>query len=335
MRRPLDLFKYVFLLSSFIALSAHADVPARSAETRDAQAWLRRMQSAAQKLNYSGTFIYQQGSEMRTSRITHYVDEHGELEKLELLDGKPKEYFRNNEEIVCYLPETKTRLVERRVTQDVFPAILGAGADKLVEHYKVRAGDPARIAGFEAQAIVLDPKDELRYGYRLWADKASGLLLRAQTIDDAGAVVEQISFTQLAIGAVDRKQLKPGFADARDWRVEKAVMSPADLSSWSVTRMPPGFRKIREVRRVVSDMSAANGVPAQREISQIVYSDGLAAISIFIEPGTQSRTEGWLKQGAMTIIGKRYGNFWLTIVGEVPSNAIRQVADSIEFKPDK
>lgn len=335
MRRPLDLFKYVFLLSSFIALSAHADGPVRPAETRDAQAWLRRMQSAAQKLNYSGTFIYQQGSEMRTSRITHYVDEHGELEKLELLDGKPKEYFRNNEEIVCYLPETKTRLVERRVTQDVFPAILGAGADRLVEHYKIRAGDPARIAGFDAQAIVLDPKDELRYGYRLWADATSGLLLRAQTVDDAGTIVEQISFTQLAIGTVDRKQLKPGFADTRDWRVEKAVMSPADLSTWSVVRMPSGFRRIREVRRVVSDTSAANGVPAQREISQIVYSDGLAAISIFIEPGAQSRTEGWLKQGAMTIIGRRYGNFWLTIVGEVPSNAIRQVADSIEFKPDK
>jgi sigma-E factor negative regulatory protein RseB len=99
--------------------------------------------------------------------------------------------------------------------------------------------------------------------------------------------------------------------------------------------MPPGFRRIREVRRLVSDTSAANGVPAQREVSQIVYSDGLAAISIFIEPGSQSRTEGSLKQGAMNIVGKRYGNFWLTIVGEVPSNAIRRVADSIEFKPGK
>jgi sigma-E factor negative regulatory protein RseB len=100
--------------------------------------------------------------------------------------------------------------------------------------------------------------------------------------------------------------------------------------------MPPGFRKIREVRRQVSDSpAAANGIPAQREISQIVYSDGLAAISIFIEPGSQSRTEGSLQQGAMNIIGKRHGDFWLTIVGEVPSNAIRRVAESIEFKPGK
>jgi sigma-E factor negative regulatory protein RseB len=335
MRRTLGLFKYLLLFSSFIAFSAQAETPVRSADARDAQAWLRRIQSAAQKLNYSGTFIYQQGNDMRTSRITHVADEHGELERLELLDGKPKEYFRSNDEIVCYLPESKTVLVERRITQDVFPAILGAGADRLVEHYAIRDGSPSRIAGFEAQSIVLEPQDDLRYGYRLWAEKNSGLLLRAQTVDETGAVVEQISFTQLSIGNVDRKQVKPGFGSTRDWRIEKAVMSPADLSGWSVARMPPGFRRIREVRRAVSDTAAANSVSAQREISQIVYSDGLAAISIFIEPGSQSRTEGWIRQGAMNIIGKRYGNFWLTIVGEVPSNAIRRVADSIEYKSGK
>jgi sigma-E factor negative regulatory protein RseB len=279
--------------------------------------------------------VYQHGSEVRSSRITHVVDERGELEKLELLDGKPKEYFRNNEEILCYLPESKTLLVERRVTQDVFPAILGAGAERLSENYFIKRGTSARIAGFDADALELDPRDDFRYGYRLWADKGSGLLLRAQTVDENGAVVEQISFTQLVIGGVDRKQVRPSFNNTRDWRVEKIVMSPVDLSGWSVKRMPPGFRKVREVRRLVSDTAAANGVPAQREISQLVYSDGLAAISIFIEPGTQSRTEGWLQQGAMNVIGKRYGNFWLTIVGEVPSNAIRRVADSIEFKPDK
>jgi sigma-E factor negative regulatory protein RseB len=336
MRRILGLFRGIVVLSSFVAFSAYAETAAHSAESRDAQAWLRKMQSAAQKLNYSGTFIYQQGSEVRTSKVTHLVDGQNEIEKLELLDGRPKEYLRNNEEIVCYLPDTKTLLVEKRVTQDVFPAILGMGAEQLGEHYSIRSGEPARVAGFDAQAIVLEPQDDLRYGYRLWAEKSTGLLLRAQTVNDSGAVVEQISFTQLAIGNVDRSQVKATYGNTRNWRVENAVMRPADLSAWSVRRMPPGFRKIREVRRQVSDSpAAANGIPAQREISQIVYSDGLAAISIFIEPGSQSRTEGSLQQGAMNIIGKRHGDFWLTIVGEVPSNAIRRVAESIEFKPGK
>jgi sigma-E factor negative regulatory protein RseB len=335
MRRTLALFKFVIAVSSFIAFSSQAE-PALTGENREAQALLRTIQSAAQKLNYSGTFIYQQGSQVRTSRITHLAEGKNELEKLEVLDGQPREFIRSNDEIICYVPDTKTLLVEKRVAQDVFPAIIAANADALAEHYTIRKGESGRIAGYDCQSVVLEPKDDLRYGYRLWAEKSSGLLLRAQTVDEAGNVVEQISFTQLAIGNVDRNRVKPSFTNTRGWRVENAVMTQVDLSNWNVKRLPPGFRRTRELKRLVSDTPVQTGaVPAQREVSQIVYSDGLAAISIFIEPGTQSRTEGSLQQGAMNVVGKRQGEFWLTIVGEVPSTAIRQVANSIEFKPTK
>jgi sigma-E factor negative regulatory protein RseB len=335
MRRTLALFKLVVALSSFIAFSTQAE-PALSGESRDGQALLRTIQSAAQKLNYSGTFIYQQGSQVRTSRITHLVEGKNELEKLEVLDGQPREYIRSNDEIICYVPDTKTLLVEKRVAQDVFPAMLAANADTLAEHYTIKKGESGRIAGFDCQSVILEPKDDLRYGYRLWAEKSTGLLLRAQTVNEAGEVIEQISFTQLAIGNVDRNRVKPTFTNTRGWRVENAVMSQVDLSSWNVKRLPPGFRKTRELKRMVSDTPVQTGqVPAQREVSQIVYSDGLAAISVFIEPSSQSRTEGSLQQGAMNVVGKRQGEFWLTIVGEVPSTAIRQVANSIEYKPSK
>jgi sigma-E factor negative regulatory protein RseB len=335
MRRTLALFKLVVAVSSFIAFSTHAE-PAPQGEPREAQALLRTIQSAAQKLNYSGTFIYQQGSQVRTSRITHLVEGKNELEKLEILDGQPREYIRSNEEVICYVPDARTLLVESRVTQDVFPAIIAANADSLAEHYTIRRGGDGRVAGFDCQSIFLEPKDDLRYGYRLWAEKSTGLLLRAQTISENGAVIEQISFTQLAIGNIDRSRVKPTFTNTRGWRVENAVMSHIDLSNWSVKRVPPGFRKTRELKRMVSDTPLQPGAPpTQREVSQIVYSDGLAAISVFIEPGSQSRTEGSLQQGAMNIVGKRHGDFWLTIVGEVPLTAIRQVANSIEYKPNK
>ena len=335
MRRTLALFKFLVVFSSFIAFSTQAE-PVLSGDNRDAQGLLRTIQSAAQKLNYSGTFIYQQGSQVRTSRITHLVEGKNELEKLEVLDGQPREYIRSNDEIICYVPDTKTLLVEKRVTQDVFPAIIAANADTLSEHYTIRKGDTGRIAGYDCQSVILEPKDDLRYGYRLWAEKTTGLLLRAQTVNEAGEVVEQISFTQLSIGNIDRNRVKPSFPNTRGWRVENAVMSQVDLSSWNVKRLPPGFRKTRELKRMVSDTPVQPGAaPSQREVSQIVFSDGLAAISVFIEPGTQSRTEGSLQQGAMNVVGKRQGEFWLTIVGEVPSTAIRQVANSIEYKPSK
>ena len=344
MRQTFVLLKFVVVLSSFIALTSQADSQSPPGDMQDAQAWLKRIHSAAQKLNYSGTFVYQQANQIRTSRITHLLDGRNEREKLEILDGKPREYIRNNEEIICYVPEIKTLLVEKRVTQDVFPAILAASPAELAEHYIIRKAETGRVAGFDSQAIVLEPKDNLRYGYKLWAEKASGLLLRAQTLDERNDVVEQIAFTQLAIGNVDRARVKPSFSNTVGWRIENAEMTPAALTGWSVKAVPAGFRKIREMKRIISDTPApADQAPnrpaqiaartSQREVSQIVYSDGLAAISIFIEPISQSRTEGSMQQGAMNITGKRQGDFWLTIVGEVPAAAIKQVANSIEFKP--
>ena len=340
MRQTIVFLKFVVALSIFLGLSVRAESPDPLTDGREAQAWLKKIQAAAQKLNYSGTFVYQQGSQMRTSRITHLLEGKNEIEKLEILDGKPREYVRNNDEVTCYVPETKTLLVEKRITQDVFPAILAANPSDLAEFYTVRKGEMGRVAGYECQAVVLEPKDNLRYGYKLWAEKNTGLLLRAQTLNEKREVVEQIAFTQISIGDLDRSRVKPSFSNTSSWRVENAVTSQASLSGWTVKSLPPGFKKIREVKRMVSDVptsaalgaNATNTQPNQREVSQMVFSDGLAAISVFVEPGSQSKTEGSMQQGALNIVGKRQGDFWLTIVGEVPSAAIRQVANSIEFK---
>lgn len=304
-----------------------------TSDQHDTQVWLKKIQSSAQKLSYSGTFVYQQDSQVRTSRITHILNGKNELEKLEILDGKPREYIRNNEEIACYVPESKSIRVEKRVTKDVFPAILGASPADLAQHYDLKKGESGRVAGFDCQAIILEPRDKLRYGYKLWAEKSTGLLLKAQTLNEKNNVVEQIAFTQIVIGHVDPSLVKTSFKNTHGWRVENAVMSEANLSDWSVKAMPPGFKKVREMKRLITDTVSENVPPTQREVSQIVYSDGLAAISVFIEAGSQSRTEGSMQQGAMNIVGKRQGDYWLTVVGEVPAAAIKQVANSIELKP--
>jgi sigma-E factor negative regulatory protein RseB len=332
MRQTHLLLRFVVGLSVAFAVSASADTGELSTQKREAQQWLRKIQTAAQKLNYSGTFIYQQGNQIRTSRITHVLDGRNELEKLEILDGKPREYIRNNDEVICYIPDARTLQVEKKATQDLFPAILGADAADLAEYYNVRNGESGRVAGHDCHSVILEPKDNLRYGYRLWADKATGLLLRAQTLNERQDVLEQIAFTQVGIGNIDRASLRPSYGNTSGWRTESANLPQTGVSAWNVKSLPAGFRKIREVKRPVTDVAAPGSTSSQREVTQIVFSDGLAAISVFIEPGSQSRTEGTMQQGAMNILGKRYGDFWLTIVGEVPSTAIRQIANSIEFK---
>lgn len=329
----------VIVVSGFFAVAGRAESADSAADKREAQQWLKKIQTAAQKLSYSGTFVYQQASQVRTSRITHILHGKNEIEKLEVLDGKPREYIRNNDEIICYVPEMKTLLVEKRVTRDVFPALLNASPAVLTDYYYVKPAGSGRVAGHDSQIIVLEPKDNLRYGYRLWADKGSGLLLRAQTLNERGEVVEQISFTQIQIGGIHRSRVRTAFANTHGWRVENALMRHVDSSGWAVKSVPPGFKKIREIKRLVSDapaqgtpVSAGSGTLGQREVAQIVFSDGLAAISVFIETSSSSRAEGAAQQGAMNIVGKRQGEFWLTIVGEVPSAAIKQVANSIELK---
>lgn len=338
MRRSLVLFGLVVAFT-VTAVQAYAQDTEAALEKSDASTLLARTQLAARTLNYAGTFVYQQGSQVRTSRITHLVDGKNEVEKLEILDGKPREYIRNGDEITYYVPEAKTLVIEKRISQDVFPAIVSANPSQLAEHYAIKKAATGRVAGFECQSVLLEPKDRLRYGYRLCTEKTSGLLLRAQTLDQDGVVIEQIAFTQIAIGSIDRRTAKPTYSNTAGWHIENSVTSQTSVSGWTVKNMPPGFKKIRELKRLVSDVSTANAggnmQASQREAIQIVYSDGLAAISVFVEPGTQSRTEGSLQQGAMNIVGKRQGDFWLTIVGEVPAIAIKQVASSIEFKSNR
>ncbi|GGC91072.1 MucB/RseB C-terminal domain-containing protein [Undibacterium terreum] len=313
---------------------------AHSAETqedkRETQNLLQKIRSAAQKLNYSGTFVYQQASQIRTSRITHLVDASGEVEKLEILDGKPREYIRHNDEVACYLPDTKTIQVEKNVTQEVFPAMLANNAALLPDIYAIRKQDMGRVAGMPCQIVSFEPRDAFRYGYRLCMDNSSGLLLRAQTVNNKNEIIEQIAFTQISIGDIDKSRVKSSFPNTSQWQTENLTVQSNANSGWIVKSLPAGFKKTREMKRLIpiSPAAAANSTEAKaHQVIQMIFSDGLAAISVFIEPDSQGRSEGSLQQGAMTIMVKRHGDYWLTVVGEVPFPAIKQVMNSIEYKP--
>jgi len=332
MRQSLRFFRSAAVIGFLAASLGQAKAFTVQPEQRDARAWMEAVQSAARHQSYHGTFVYQQGDRVRTSRITHLADGRNEYEKLEILDGKPREHVRTNDEIVTYIPETRTLIAEKRSSQEVFPALVASGGADIESYYAIRKAETGRVAGFDCQAIVLEPRDRMRYGYKLWAEKGSGLLLRLQTLNQDGEVIEQVAFTQLKLGGIDRQQVRPSHTSTAGWRMEQAVTASASASGWEVRDLPPGFRKIREARRRLGDPAAGIGAGSARDMIQLVYSDGLAAVSVFIEPGSQSRTEGSLRQGAMHVIGKRQGDFWLTIVGEIPFPAIRRIADSIEFK---
>ncbi|MDA0236004.1 MAG: siderophore-interacting protein, partial [Proteobacteria bacterium] len=139
-----------------------AQGPASAEHPTDPLSWLGRISTAGQRLNYVGTFVYQSGSHVETSRIAHRVDASGEYERLEVLDGSPREIIRRGAEVRCVLPDERTVIIDEAQGRRAFPARLPASPTGLAENYRVRKGELGRVAGLEAQALVLEPKDELR-----------------------------------------------------------------------------------------------------------------------------------------------------------------------------
>ena len=312
----------------WVALLGLAASAAYAEPQADASAWLQKIAAAARQLNYTGTFVYQHGSQVETSSIVHMVDHAGEHEKLEALDGPPREVIRDNNEVQCFVPGGKTVKIERHKPHLAFPDLLPEQMDGIAESYTVKLNGQQRVAGFECQVIALEPKDSLRYGHQLCADAHSGLLLSTRMLNEKNEVVEQIAFTQAAIGwPIAKQMLKPHLFHKGGWKHELPASEAQPVESgWSVQNFPAGFKKIMEMKRSI------HGKPVP--VTHLVFSDGLAAVSVFIEPLPQQAKvgENLSQQGAINIYVRPYFKHLVTVVGEVPAATVTQIGNSVNYK---
>jgi sigma-E factor negative regulatory protein RseB len=296
----------------------------------DPLSWLGRIATAGQRLTYSGTFIYQSGKNFETSKIIHTTDAGGiEHERLEVLDGSPREVIRTNSEVRCVLPDQKVVIIDQPGGQRAFPARLPVSFAGLAENYRIRKGEVGRVAGMEAQQIILEPKDDLRYGHLLWAEVQSGLLLKARTLDERGDIIEQFTFSDVRIGGeIASEAFKPRYAKDNDWRVFRAHGTEVrkEDSGWALNSPPAGFAMTSIVRRPLGR--------DRGEALHMVFSDGLAAISVFIEPVGSSETRAGLgplaPTGAINMYKRVVGGHLVTALGEVPLRTVQRLSDGIE-----
>jgi sigma-E factor negative regulatory protein RseB len=308
----------LFFLLSFSAFT-YADV----GQPQDAMAWLQKIAAASHRISYTGTFVYDDAHRVETSRIWHFVDSDGEHERLETLDGPAREIVRTNDDITCYLPEKKAVLIEKR-TLGRFPDLLPAQLSSITQSYIPIKAERDRVAGFNCQVIILKPKDTLRYERYFCADLTTGLPLRVRTYDNEHQMVEAFAFTELSIGGnINRKMLQPQFALAsRNWHIDRAESDPTtvDNGGWSIGQ-PPGFKQLASIKR---------SLPGHPAMSQIVYSDGIAAISVFIEPLSDTPPpSGAVAHGAINIYFKPQADKMITVIGEAPPHTIKWIADSV------
>jgi sigma-E factor negative regulatory protein RseB len=305
-----------------------ADVSGGAASDRSPSQWLQAIQEAAQRGNYTGTIVYQRGDEVRSSRVIHYFDGKASSERVQTLDGRPREFIRQGDEVQCLYPQFRRIVIEHAGRRAAFPALGEGGPASVLAHYALQRGQRERVAGVECQVLQLVPMDALRYGYRLCIDPRTGLLLKVQVLAQDDSVMEQIAFSDVRIGEpISPAQLRPSFSTA-GWDVVRRESHVVELSQqgWSVSA-PDGFRRLTEVERQLGPDSAHAAL-------QAVYSDGLATVSVFIEPGAAAEdSESTEPRGPISAVTRRVADARVTVVGEVPPATARSFADSVRYVP--
>jgi sigma-E factor negative regulatory protein RseB len=295
------------------------------ARAEDAAAWLTRAGTAARQLNYVGTIVYQRGAHSETSRLIHLYDLGEEYDKLISLEGPAREVIRSHGEVRCFYPDLKLVRVEPRTFRNAFPSLSAQQQKALADFYRFQKAETVRVAGLETQAWVFEPKDGLRYGHKFWTDVATGLIVKARVVDEQKGVLEQFAFTEVTIGAkIDPQMVKPTWPSTpQGWKVRQLgkIESESEETGWTVTRIPPGFVKI---------VDGFRRVQTARKVAHLVYSDGLVAVSVFVEPGRAAPPpNGFSAQNGLNVYSRQVDDNLVTVLGQVPALTLRQIANSV------
>lgn len=295
------------------------------ASADEAQQLLDKMNRAVDELNYQGTFVHVLEGTAETLRIIHRNADGRSGERIESLDGAGREIIRQDNEVQCILPDKRVVLLEER--KDISPLVssLPSYSDEIEPHYALQLHSTARIANRAVQVLEIKPRDEFRYGYMLWLDRETAMPLKSQLIDDQGVIVEQIIFTDIDLHSEIPAQAIVATIDTTGF----TTLSPPESSPlaadipWRAAAVPGGFK--------LSVATQSQIAGSQYPVEHLVYSDGLATVSVFIEdPHTKSEvTEGFSKMGSTNAFSLTLRGRKVTAVGEVPRQTVRTIASSL------
>jgi sigma-E factor negative regulatory protein RseB len=315
-------------------VQAEPGAVAPDASAREVRAWLLRIHEAASQTNFQGTFVVSGAGAVSSARIAHFCEGPNQFERSEALDGQLRHVYRKNDVVTTLWPASKTALVEQRGAMAEFPALLQAGDDHIADFYSVQSSGVDRIAGRDAKVIAVKSRDAHRYGYRLWSDQATGLLLRADVIGERNEVLESSSFSDVSIGVKPQPESVTQPMKRLDgYRVVRPVLvsTRLDAEGWTLRQAVPGFREVSCVRRPMQT-AAESTAAAQPQALQTIFSDGLTYVSVFIEvfdPKRHSRPLGGSVGPTQTLM-QQQGDWWVTLVGDVPPATLRMFASSLQ-----
>ncbi|HID48376.1 MAG TPA: hypothetical protein EYP40_01980 [Chromatiales bacterium] len=298
----------------------------------EVQDWLQKMQRAAHILNYEGTFVYGQGSQLSTMRIIHRATPRGEQQRLIAMDGSGREVIRNAGKVICILPDRKAVVVEKSRTPKQFPPAFPIEIDRLAKYYRFTLDGTGKVAGRVTQRIDITPKDNYRYGHHLWVDRETGLLLKTHLVNEHGKRVEQFVFTEINyLDTIPDAMLKSGVDDEGfTWyeaKQDAANDKRSHFEGLQIDWLPGGFMEDMRVSKKLPD--------SVMPLKQLIFSDGLASVSVFIEEEIEhnpANLVGGTRMGAINVHGRSLGDYHVTVVGEVPHRTVRKISDSVRYQ---
>lgn len=292
----------------YLLLSAALIGFANNSLADEAQDWLTKMANAMHAHDYSGTFVYVRGQTMDAMSVSHRNASGQEIEQVRTLTGDTREVTRNAHDMTYQCLDEHHRLANPTVRLPLEYSFNGKQYEHLTQRYDVHLGDQDRVAGMDCQEVVLQPKDMLRYAQTYCVESNMGLMLRSDLMDTSGVPIERMMFTDVTI--------QPAIGGAMSISSSPVIpLAPLDLDNdiW-----PVGFERV-----LVQEMDQGHG-------EHWVFSDGLAKVSVFIEPVDEAQAnDRELKKGIFHLYQVTRDNRRVTVIGEVPAKTVRLMAESL------
>ena len=321
MRRSSAIALAAGLFSVLLSAAAFAD---------EAMDWVQKMSDAMRNLNYQGDFVYLHNNSLEGMQISHFRDDQGEKERLVSLNGEAREVIRDNQNLTCIWPSSRKVIVDVSRKNSFSPIFIPEDIARLEKFYDMKMAGEDRIADQPTVVVHIDPRDAYRYGMKFWINRDNGLMMKSSLIDENGMTIEEVMFTSLEVydgenlPVIDTMPpIDDNFTLVRYHSGDTSETFAVD-NSWQLSGIPEGFWRESVLRRKLPG--------SEQFVQQMVYTDGLASLSVFIEKKSMDEQEGVSSMGAVNAYMRILNDHSVTAIGEVPAATVREVAESVSYQ---
>jgi len=330
-------FKVLFPRSLFVCIiSFCCSFSVVAVDAEQAKLSLERLSQSLRKLNFNTSFVVVKNNQAEPYHWLHGVvekpeventDANGdsvELEVLALLNGPRRDILRINNTVSYIEPEYSPYSIRSEQISGPIPTVFGRDISILENNYHFVSVGKNRVLGRATQLIRIVPKDSHRFGYWLWLDQQSGLLLKLAVITRQGKLLEQIQFTHLDITATISENLKQLQATELPKAIDIAAKQQMTELSWQVNWLPDGFESIKSDRHRINTNKQA--------VEFMLFNDGLVDISVYVNPSKEKqRAIEFAIDGATMVLNQVINNIEVSVVGKIPLETAKKIVNSVSF----